>query len=464
MKAAGFQIVYDHGVGPFDTNFLPDIISMKNKGVKMFFSTELPDNYAATLAKQFQQQNFKALNIEGAAYSAQLLKLAGSCRQQHVHRAGVRPVPRPGRQDRPCGGVVQQVDEQGRLQAQLRDRVGLRLGLGASSSPRRCRTRATRPHGRGWSRRSTRSPSSMPAGSSLRATLPRPSPRVASCWPRCKTARSSGWRPRPTTGFYCGSNRFLQGARATPRWFGRRRREADGRSPERPVCGHHLAGARAFGDRILQLPHRRPRLRRHLRRERQRPGGHLQHHGHLQLRPRCHGHDAWPTCSGSCGRAGDCQSCCRSSSSCSWRPRCSVSSSSASSCGLSTAPPRASGWRSPWACSSCSSPPPGAIWSPTANTYNTPELFSGNPVSLAGITLSWEQLITVARGHRGGDIPAGVLPPHPNRCGHARRGGRPEPGVAVGGAVGADLGLRLDDRRHVRRTRRHPAWPRACRG
>jgi hypothetical protein len=78
MKAAGWKIVYDHGVGPFDTNFLPDIISMKSKGVKIFFSTELPDNYAATLAKQFQQQNFKAMNIEAAAYSAQLLKLAGS--------------------------------------------------------------------------------------------------------------------------------------------------------------------------------------------------------------------------------------------------------------------------------------------------------------------------------------------------------------------------------------------------
>ena len=78
MKASGWNIVYDHGVGPFDTNFLPDIISMKSKGVKMFFSTELPDNYAATLAKQFQQQNFKAINIEGAAYSGQLLSLAGS--------------------------------------------------------------------------------------------------------------------------------------------------------------------------------------------------------------------------------------------------------------------------------------------------------------------------------------------------------------------------------------------------
>jgi ABC-type branched-subunit amino acid transport system substrate-binding protein len=78
MKAAGWKIVYDHGVGPFDTNFLPDIISMKSKGVKLFFSTELPDNYAATLAKQFQQQNFKAINVEAAAYSSQFLKLAGS--------------------------------------------------------------------------------------------------------------------------------------------------------------------------------------------------------------------------------------------------------------------------------------------------------------------------------------------------------------------------------------------------
>jgi len=78
MKAAGFQIVYDRGAGPFDTNFLSDIIAMQNKGVKMFFSTELPDNYAAKLLKEMQQQNFKPVHIEGAAYSSQLLALAGS--------------------------------------------------------------------------------------------------------------------------------------------------------------------------------------------------------------------------------------------------------------------------------------------------------------------------------------------------------------------------------------------------
>ncbi|HLN42156.1 MAG TPA: ABC transporter permease [Acidimicrobiales bacterium] len=37
----------------------------------------------------------------------------------------------------------------------------------------------------------------------------------------------------------------------------------------------------------------------------------------------------------------------------------------------------------------------GAVWNPTTNTYDTPELLSGNPISVAGITLSWEQLITV---------------------------------------------------------------------
>ena len=38
----------------------------------------------------------------------------------------------------------------------------------------------------------------------------------------------------------------------------------------------------------------------------------------------------------------------------------------------------------------------GAVWNPTANSYNTPELVNGNPISVVGITLSWEQLITVA--------------------------------------------------------------------
>ena len=82
MKAVGFRILYDHGVGPFDTDFLPDIIHMRHAGVQMFVGMELPDSFAATLAKQMQQQNFTPINIEGVAYSNQLLALAGSAAEK----------------------------------------------------------------------------------------------------------------------------------------------------------------------------------------------------------------------------------------------------------------------------------------------------------------------------------------------------------------------------------------------
>jgi len=78
MKAEGFRIVYDRGAGPLETTFLPDVIAMKNDGVQMVFNLELPDNYAATFAKEMQQQNFKPIHIEGAAYSDRFLSLAGS--------------------------------------------------------------------------------------------------------------------------------------------------------------------------------------------------------------------------------------------------------------------------------------------------------------------------------------------------------------------------------------------------
>jgi len=78
MKSVGFRILYDHGVGPFYTDFLPDIIDMQHAGVQMFVGMELPDSFAATLAKQMQQQHFTPINIEGVAYSNRLLFLAGS--------------------------------------------------------------------------------------------------------------------------------------------------------------------------------------------------------------------------------------------------------------------------------------------------------------------------------------------------------------------------------------------------
>jgi ABC-type branched-subunit amino acid transport system substrate-binding protein len=78
MKSVGFKIVYDRGAGPFETSFLSDILAMKNAGIEMVFNLELPDNLAATFAQEMQQQNFKPIHIEGAAYSDKFLSLAGS--------------------------------------------------------------------------------------------------------------------------------------------------------------------------------------------------------------------------------------------------------------------------------------------------------------------------------------------------------------------------------------------------
>ena len=78
MKSVGFNIVYDRGFSPFDNTFLPDILKMKNAGVQLFFSTQMPDNYAATLAKEMQQQSFSPMVIQGAAYSNNLVSLGGS--------------------------------------------------------------------------------------------------------------------------------------------------------------------------------------------------------------------------------------------------------------------------------------------------------------------------------------------------------------------------------------------------
>ncbi|MHB8593979.1 MAG: ABC transporter substrate-binding protein [Acidimicrobiales bacterium] len=78
MKSQGFVIAYDRGFTPFESSFLSDVLKMKSAGVQLFFTTQMPDSYAATLAKEMQQQNFKPINVEGAAYSNQLISLAGS--------------------------------------------------------------------------------------------------------------------------------------------------------------------------------------------------------------------------------------------------------------------------------------------------------------------------------------------------------------------------------------------------
>jgi ABC-type branched-subunit amino acid transport system substrate-binding protein len=76
-KAEGFHIVYDVGFAPTQTTFLANVLTMKSDGVQMFFTQQLPDFYAATVAEEMQQQNFHPINVEGDAYSSNLVKDGG---------------------------------------------------------------------------------------------------------------------------------------------------------------------------------------------------------------------------------------------------------------------------------------------------------------------------------------------------------------------------------------------------
>ncbi len=77
-KSQGFDIVYDAGFTPAQTTFLPNVLTMKSKGVQLFFTTQMPDAYAATLAEEMQQQNFSPVVVQGDAYSTNLLKDGGA--------------------------------------------------------------------------------------------------------------------------------------------------------------------------------------------------------------------------------------------------------------------------------------------------------------------------------------------------------------------------------------------------
>lgn len=78
MTSQGFKIVYDAGYNESQSTFLANVLTMKSRGVQMFFTEALPDAYAATVAEEIKQQNFHPINIEGDAYSANLVKDGGA--------------------------------------------------------------------------------------------------------------------------------------------------------------------------------------------------------------------------------------------------------------------------------------------------------------------------------------------------------------------------------------------------
>jgi ABC-type branched-subunit amino acid transport system substrate-binding protein len=78
LKSQGLDVAYRAGYGPLQTTFLSYVLAMKNAGVRMFFTYQLTDSDAAAVAKEMRAENFNPINIEGSAYSNQLVELAGS--------------------------------------------------------------------------------------------------------------------------------------------------------------------------------------------------------------------------------------------------------------------------------------------------------------------------------------------------------------------------------------------------
>ena len=72
----GYKLVYSRGFQANETTFESDVLKMKAAGVK-FFWFDGPDNYAATIAREFSQQNFSPIDYETAGYGSNLLKLSG---------------------------------------------------------------------------------------------------------------------------------------------------------------------------------------------------------------------------------------------------------------------------------------------------------------------------------------------------------------------------------------------------
>jgi len=77
-KAEGFKIVYDASFVPSQTTFLANVLTMKSDGVQMFFTQQLPDSYAETVATEMSEQNFHPINVEEDAYTANLIKDGGA--------------------------------------------------------------------------------------------------------------------------------------------------------------------------------------------------------------------------------------------------------------------------------------------------------------------------------------------------------------------------------------------------
>jgi len=78
MKSIGYKIVYDEQFGITQTDFTQNVVAMRNAGVKILFLEQMPENYAASVIKALNQQDFHPQLVFGSStYSEQLVPDAG---------------------------------------------------------------------------------------------------------------------------------------------------------------------------------------------------------------------------------------------------------------------------------------------------------------------------------------------------------------------------------------------------
>ena len=78
MEHVGYKVLYSPALPATTTDFTAQIVTMKDMGVQILFLEQEPQNYAASIFKDLDEQNFHPIVVLGAAaYSHQLVANSG---------------------------------------------------------------------------------------------------------------------------------------------------------------------------------------------------------------------------------------------------------------------------------------------------------------------------------------------------------------------------------------------------
>ena len=78
MEHVGIHVVYSQQYAITQSDFNANVIAMRNAGVKMLFIDQMPENYAASVFRALEQQNFHPVVILGTStYSEALVRDSG---------------------------------------------------------------------------------------------------------------------------------------------------------------------------------------------------------------------------------------------------------------------------------------------------------------------------------------------------------------------------------------------------